>query len=147
MVIAGEWLACEDGISRPVVRAKALGGNGQFYADNFLIDSVADRTVLSAELLRKLEISNDRPKADFALKGVGGESELVLIQSVLEFTRQDQNPARVRGEFAAFTDPEATDFSILGRGVLDNFDVILSRTRGEVLFLAGNHRYRIDQAV
>jgi hypothetical protein len=147
MVIAGEWLTCEDGITRPVILAKVLGGGGQYHADNFLVDSGADRTVLSAELLSKLEALTNRPKPDFSLHGVGGESNSVPIKSVLEFERQDGKPARVRGEFAAFTDPEATDFSILGRDVLDNFDVILSRTRGEVLFLAGNHKYRIDQTV
>jgi hypothetical protein len=30
--------------------------------------------------------------------------------------------------------------------VLDNFDVILSRRRDEVLLLAGNHRYQVSPA-
>ena len=45
---------------------------------------------------------------------------------------------------AAFTDPAAADLSILGRDVLDHFDVIVSRRRNEVLLLATNHRYQIQ---
>jgi hypothetical protein len=80
---------------------------------------------------------------DVSLKGIGGSSPHVVVFTVLEFTRDDGGPARVRGEFAAFTDPTATDLSILGRDVLDNFDVITSRRRNAVLLLAGNHQYQI----
>ena len=53
-------------------------------------------------------------------------------------------PAHIRGEFAAFTDPTVTDLSILGRDVLNHFDVILSRRRNEVLLFAPNHQYRVE---
>src|SRR5258708_1387333 len=124
MIITGMWLACDDGITRPVIRAKVLGHDGQPFSESFLIDSCADRTVLSAALLRQLEGSSDQPNSGFTLQGVGGASESVVVRSVLEFARPDGNPVRVRGEYAAFTNPEATDFSILGRDVLDIFDVI-----------------------
>ena len=45
-------------------------------------------------------------------------------------------------EFATFIDSTATDLSILGRDVLNHFDLILSRRRNEVLLLASNHQYR-----
>jgi hypothetical protein len=48
-------------------------------------------------------------------------------------------------ESAAFTESTATDLSILGRDVLDNFDVITSRRRNAVLLLAGNHRFQITR--
>jgi len=69
----------------------------------------------------------------------------VLITSVLEFTRDDGGPVHVRGEFAAFADPAATDLSILGRDVLNNFDVILSFRRNEVRLLAPNHQYHVKR--
>ncbi len=50
----------------------------------------------------------------------------------------------MHGDFAAFTDPRATDLSILGRDVLGNFDAILSRRRDEVLLLASNHQYDVS---
>jgi hypothetical protein len=65
---------------------------------------------------------------------------------LLELTRDDGVPATIRGEFAAFIDPRASDLSILGRDVLDNFDVIISRRRDEVLLLAPNHHYHVSPA-
>ncbi len=41
-------------------------------------------------------------------------------------------------------DDAAADMSILGRDVLDHFDLLLSRRRNEVLLLATNHRYRAE---
>ncbi len=68
----------------------------------------------------------------------------MLVDTVLELGSQDGAPARVRGRFAAFTDSTATDLSILGRDVLNHFDVILSRRNNEVLLLAPNHQYRVE---
>jgi hypothetical protein len=78
-----------------------------------------------------------------ALQGIGGASDFVVVATTLELTREDGVPVRVSGTFAAFTDPTATDLSILGRDVLEHFDVIVSRRRNQVLLLAGNHRYQV----
>jgi hypothetical protein len=67
-----------------------------------------------------------------------------LVQTALEFHRLEGGTAVVRGEFAAFVDSEATELSVLGRDVTNNFDLILSRPRGEVMMLASPHRYRIE---
>jgi hypothetical protein len=82
---------------------------------------------------------------DIALHGVGGACGYVLVSTVLEFTRDDAGAMHVRGQFAAFFDARATDLSILGRDVLNNFDVILSRHRNEIVLLAPNHQYRIER--
>src|SRR5260370_39227822 len=121
MVILGEGDQCEDGITRPVVRVKVPGAEGTHYTERFLIDTGADRTVFSAEFLGKLRLPGSDAPPSVLLKGVGGGSPYVLVITALEFTRDDGGSARVRGEFAAFTDPTATDMSILGRDVLDNF--------------------------
>jgi hypothetical protein len=67
-----------------------------------------------------------------------------VVTAVIEFLRDEGGPVRVRGEFAGFTDPTATDLSILGRDVLDHFDVLLSRRRNEILLVVPRHRYRIE---
>ena len=67
------------------------------------------------------------------------------MRTVVVLTCDGRSVAHMRGEFAAFTDPSATDLSILGRDVLNHFDVILSRRRNEVLLLAPNHQYRVEQ--
>ena len=143
MQIVGEWLLCDDRVTRPVVRAQVVGADGTPRSDRFLIDSGADRTVFSAALLRRLQLPAKHPPPGLALMGISGTSGFVLVTTVVEFTRDDGNPAQVRGEFAAFTDPLSTDLSGLGRDVLDNFDVILSRRRNELLLLALNHRYQV----
>jgi hypothetical protein len=75
--------------------------------------------------------------------GIGGDAGFVVVRTVLELRGQAGRPATIRGEFAAFTDPGAAELSILGRDVLDNFRLIVSRPDDEVLLLAGNHRYQI----
>ena len=73
-----------------------------------------------------------------SLQGISGTCGFVLVRTVLEFNRDDGRSDHMRGEFAAFTDPNATDLSILGREGLNHFDVILSRRCNEVLLLAPN---------
>ena len=143
MVIPGEWLQCEDGITRPTVQVTIHGPDNSVCADHFLVDTAADRSAFSAALLKKLRLSGDQAPPGLSLQGIGGTTPHVIVTTALEFTRDDGGPARVRGEFAAFTDPSATDFSILGRDVLDNFDVITSRRCNAVLLLAGNYRFQI----
>lgn len=144
MRIFGEWFCCEDGIMRPTIRAGVLGADGQLRRDRFLVDPGADRTVFSAELSGKLGLSFRNPSEGEGLKGISGQAPFVVGSAILEFIRDDEGTARVRGEYAAFTDPDATDLSILGRDVLDNFDVIISKRRNEILLLAPNHQYRIE---
>lgn len=146
MQIIGEWLLCADGVSRPIVRAQVEGMAGRIIDEHFLVDCGADRTVFSADLAARLQLPVKQPTGGTSLAGIGGSSDYVLLTTSLEFSRDDGAPVRVQGEFAAFTDPLATDLSILGRDVLNNFDVIISRPRNEVLFLAANHHYYVRRS-
>jgi hypothetical protein len=145
MRIRGKWLLCNDGITRPTMRAEVQAADGSLIASVFLVDSCADRTVIGADLLERLGFPTPPPPADMILKGISGECAFVLLKTVVILTRDDGGAAEMRGEFAAFTDPSATDLSILGRDILNHFDVILSRRRNEVLLLASNHQYRVEQ--
>lgn len=145
MVIAGEWQLSDDGVTRPILHARIHKGDGTLIAEDFLIDSGADRTAFRTGLLEQLQILTRKPPVDIALSGIGGVSAFVLVTTVIELLRVDGSPVRVRGEFAGFTDPAATDLSVLGRDVLDNFDLILSRPRNEILLLAPRHQYRVEQ--
>ncbi len=114
MRIVGEWFRFDDGITRPIVIGHALAADGSDIRDRFLIDSGADRTVLSSQVLTQLNLTPTAPASGNQLAGVGGSQGYVLIQTTLRFTREDGVPIHIRGEFAAFTDPSATDVSILG---------------------------------
>jgi hypothetical protein len=143
MIIVGDWLLCPDGVHRPVVSGTVHADGASLRDIVFLIDSGADRSVFIAPVLRRLNLPAAPPPADYHLVGVGGSSAFVLVRAVVELTRDDGGLARIRGEFAAFLSPTASDFCVLGRDVLDNFDVILSRRRGQVLLLAPNHHYQV----
>jgi hypothetical protein len=132
-------------VTRPTVAGEVLGADGKPCGEFFLIDSGADRTVFSAHLLRKLQFTGNHQPPGFALVGVSGPAASVLLTTVIEFIRDDGGPVWVRGTFAAFTDPNAVEMSVLGRDVLNNFDLIVSRPRNEVLLLAPNHHYQVVQ--
>ena len=144
MRIPGEWQVCDDGVTRPLARAAVLDGDGHLIAEDSLIDSGADRTVFAPALLTRLRLPISSASTGVTLSGIGGASPFVVLTTAVEFLRDDGGAVRVRGEFAAFTDPTATDLSVLGRDVLDNFDLIISRRRSEILLLAPRHQYRID---
>ena len=143
MVLVGRWLQSPDGVTRPMIQVEVAGLDGTTVEDAFLVDVGADRTVLSAHFNTNLRLPGRSPDAGMKLEGISGECAFVWVETALIFTRNDGGTIRVKGEVAAFTDPAATDFSILGRDVLNNFDVIVSRLRNEVLLLSGNHRYQV----
>jgi hypothetical protein len=144
MVIFGDWRLCDDGVTRPTLSAKVQDATGTLLAEIFLIDTGADRTVLSADLATKLGIHAGAPSENLALQGVGGKLNFITFKTAIEFTQGDGKPVLIRGELAAFTDPTATDLSILGRDVLSNFDLIFSRRRNEIILLAPHHQYKVE---
>jgi hypothetical protein len=138
MRIAGTWVPFEDGITRPLVTVYLQTVNGTQFEEQFLVDCGADQTVFTAELFVRLGLAAS-PGSNLA--GVGGTHNSVSIQTTLVLKNDAGGTAVIRGEFAAFTSPSALDLNVLGRDVLNNFDVILSRPRNEILLLSPPHRY------
>jgi hypothetical protein len=106
------------------------------------VDPGADRTLLIAELTDNLRLPT-KPLSDAELTGIGGGASSMLVNSAIEFKTVDSKSVVVRGELAILADARAIDLSILGRDVLNNFDVIISRHRNEVLLLAPRHAYQV----
>jgi predicted aspartyl protease len=73
----GEWLQCDDGIVRPVIRVEILTGDHGWRAVELLVDTGADRTVLSAHVLASLHLPSTEP--DNQLGGLGGLVEAVTV--------------------------------------------------------------------
>ena len=69
MLIAGSWQLCDDGVTRPIVHANVLGAHGRPHAEDFLVDSGADRTVLSAALSERLQLPAGSTLPGTALSG------------------------------------------------------------------------------
>jgi hypothetical protein len=143
MVIVGEWSIEEDGIPRPVVKIELPAPAGPVIVEPFLVDTGADCTVLSARLLAKLALPPETVATGAVLHSLGGQTGSVVIDSSLIFASSDGRNATVKGRFMATTETTALDLSVLGRDVLSNFDVIVSRRRNEVLLIASSHGYAV----
>lgn len=143
MVIVCEWRLEEDGITRPIIEIKVKASGNDFVNEPFLVDSGADCSVFTPRLLSRLAVDESGLTLGGTLHGLGGESESVFLEAILQFAASDETNVTVHGKFRAATGPSNLDVSILGRDVLGNFDVIVSRRRNEVLLLASNHTYAV----
>jgi predicted aspartyl protease len=139
----GEWLLCDDGIRRPVMRAEVLSRNGQWKAAELLVDTGADRSVLSANIIEAFNLETSEPQT--RIGGVGGLVESVTVTIQIRLTRDDDQKVLFRGSYAGCIRREALDMSVLGRDVLEMFSVIIDRPANVVAILDGNHYYAIHQ--
>jgi len=138
----GEWLLCDDGTTRPVLRAEVFAGNDNWHSIELLLDTGADRTVLSTNVLRLLDL----PFSDgTAIAGIGGTAGVVTLETKLLFTRDGGKQVTFRGEYAACKDPETLDMSVLGRDILDMLAVVVDRPGGVVCLLGQRHGYVIEE--
>lgn len=133
----GEWLQCDDGVVRPVLRAEVLSSGDNWRSLELLIDSGADRSVLSANVLATLALPQ-LPSPD-RLAGAGGVIETVSVRTGLRIMRDDGVPTVLRGEYAACTRPESLDMSVLGRDILDMFTLVLNRQDDHIALVGGQH--------
>lgn len=143
MRIDGEWLICDDGVVRPVIRAEVLGRDGMWRAAEFLLDTGADCTVLSAPVLASLDLVPIGTRS--RLGGVGGETNAVVVETRIRLTREDDGKVSLRGQYAAVTDMHALDMSVLGRDVTGLFAVIVDKSANVVCMLNQRHQYIITQ--
>jgi hypothetical protein len=144
MRLPGQWLLLDDGILRPVFRAEVLAVDGISIQAEFLADSGADMTVLCTDLLRKLGLPH--LPAQGQLGGVGGTSASVSVATTISLRRDDGGPAVFRGQFAAFTQLEALDMSVLGRDISNFFALIVDRPRDLICLLGTGHQYSITSS-
>ena len=143
MRISGEWFLFGDGIARPVVRGEVLASDGSWVQAPFLVDTGADRTVFSAAILTALRlqpfVAQDR------LAGLGGMVDAVIVETQIRLTREEAGKVVFRGQYAAVTEMEALDMSVLGRDITGSFAVIVDRPRNVVCLLRDRHHYTIEE--
>jgi predicted aspartyl protease len=141
MQIDGEWLVCDDGIVRPVIRGAVLAANGSWVPVPFLLDTGADRTVCNVAVLAAL--SAPALSTSERLSGLGGTVRTVSIQTRVRFSHEESRMVVFRGSYAAITDLEALDMSVLGRDITNMFAVVVDRPGNVVCLLGQRHQYRI----
>ncbi|GMR24461.1 MAG: hypothetical protein BMS9Abin37_3009 [Acidobacteriota bacterium] len=139
----GEWLLCDDGVVRPVLRCEILAADGSWCAAELLIDTGADRTVLSANVLETLRL--EAHVSESRIGGIGGTADSVAVSTQLRFTRADLITVLFRGAYLACTDPQSLDMSVLGRDILERFAVVVDYAGDTVCLLGGQHRYSITK--
>jgi hypothetical protein len=138
MLIPGVWHQCDDGMVRPVIQGELLALNGLWVKALFLLDTGADRTVLSADVLAALQLQP--VGSPVRLGGVGGMTDSVVVETHIRLTHDQPGKVSFRGQFAAFDKVEALDMSVLGRDILNLFAVIIDKP-GESLCLLGQQHY------
>jgi hypothetical protein len=125
-----------------VLQGEILAADGSWKDALFLVDTGSDRTVFSANVLQALQLG--LLPAFEQLGGVGGEFASVAVETRIQFPREDGVMVGFRGRFAAATNPEALDMSVLGRDITDAFAVIVDRPGNIVCLLGQRHRYNIE---
>ena len=143
MRINGEWRQCDDGIVRPIIRGEILGGDGSWQPAEFLVDTGADCTVISAATLVAFNLPTVGTPG--RLGGLGGAAESVLIETQIRLERDTGEPVVFNGQFAAVIELEALDMCVLGRDITGLFAVIVDEPASVVCLVRERHRYAIEQ--
>jgi len=128
---------------RPVFRAEVLASAEVWRSVEFLVDTGADRTVLSANVLDSLGLDRLAPLE--RIGGVGGLVDSVSVRTQIRLTRDDHEKVIFRGEYAACTDARLLDMSVLGRDILNLFALIVDHSARVVALIGGQHRCAIEQ--
>ena len=141
MRIDGEWYLCDDGVVRPVIRGEILCAEGSWVKAPFLVDTGADRTVFSADIMNALMLQ--AIETPDRLAGAGGGVDSIVIETEIRYTHDDDGKATFKGQFAACLNLESLDMSVLGRDILNLFALVVD-CQGETICLVGqNHFYTI----
>jgi hypothetical protein len=79
------------------------------------------------------------------LSGVGGMAAAVIVETWIRLTREDAGKVMFRGQYAAVTELEALDISVLGRDITRVFAVIVDWSHDVVCLVGQRHRYTVEQ--
>jgi hypothetical protein len=138
MLVQGRWLLCDDGIIRPIIEGEVLSASGTWSPLELLVDIGADRTVFTSDLLKSLGLPL---LPAHQLGGIGGAATTVAVATHLRFPESAGGSLTVESTYAAFTDPEALDMSVLGRDIMKLFAVIVDEPGNLVCLIGKGHRY------
>jgi hypothetical protein len=97
--------------------------------------------VLSSDVFGSLGLpsfENEGP-----ISGIGGPAESVLLQTDIRL-EGPLGKMTLRGVFAAATEPETLDMSLLGRDILDMFSLLVDRPNDLVVLVCQQHVCTIE---
>lgn len=143
MLISGTGHMCDDGIIRPVMQAEIQARDGSWVKAPLLVDTGADRTVFSADVLQALHLQP--VVAESQLGGVGGVARAIIVETRIRLTHENHGKVMLRGQYAAITETAALDMSVLGRDVTNLFATIVDWPQRVICLLGQRHRYMLIQ--
>lgn len=134
MRIDGRWMVCSDGFERPIVPTHLLLPDGQTMPVPMLLDTGADFTFLTYTILQSL---NDYVHAEQppAASGVGGDMPIALVNVDLMLQTNTGKMLKFRGPIQAFASPTSFEISVMGRDVLDRFEIVYARSRNLIALI------------
>ena len=141
MLFLWVWHLCDDGITRPVIRAEVETASGAWLKVPFLVDTGADRSVLDATSLHTIGLPHLPPQ--HILGGVGGSTTTVEVNTQIRLTDQRGAKITFRGRYAAFPEYAALDMSVFGRDIFQILTVIVDRQHDFVALIGQGHQYTI----
>lgn len=141
MLVAGVWHQCDDGIIRPVLQAEILAHDNSWWKAPFLLDTGADRTVLSADVLTALRLPFI--KTDNRIGGVGGVASAVTIETQIRLSHNENGKVLLRGQYVGVSNKETLDISVLGRDITNLFAVLVDWPQKTICLLSQRHHYTI----
>jgi hypothetical protein len=144
MRIDGHWATCEEGESRPVLRAEVECSDGSWLPCEFLLDTGADLTAFTAQFMARLAVA--RHASDSQIGGVGGRASVAYANTRVRCMTDEGTPVFLRGNFPIVEDDEYLDLPVLGRDISRLFAVIVDLSGNTVCLLSQRHRYRIESA-
>ena len=141
MLISGVWHVCDDGIICPVIHAEIQASDGAWVKAPLLLDTGADRTVFSTDVLQALRLQPI--VAENRLGGLGGVAQAIIVATRMRLSRENNGKVMFRGQYAAITEAAALDMSLLGRDVTNLFAIIVDWPQRVVCLVGQRHQYTI----
>jgi predicted aspartyl protease len=141
MRIDGEWRETVTTVPRPYLRAHLEAQDGTGVECTFLIDTGADCTVVTPDVVRQL----GRPTTPGLrqIGGIGGVVETLEVWTTLRLTSVAGHRMNIAGKYGVLADAAVGD-SILGYDVLHLFALIADRSANTVCLIRPPHRYIIE---
>lgn len=82
--------------------------------------------------------------AQARLGGVGGVVNSVVVETQVRLTREESGKVVLRGQYAAVTELQVLDMSVLGRDIAGLFAVVVDRPGNVVCLLGQRRHYTIE---
>jgi hypothetical protein len=144
MIIEGFFQEREkDGITEPRINIEIVTNNVSIEV-NCLIDTGADNSYFPSNFIEKLNIDTSKLLLKSNISGVGSSNLECYIYTCEVVLRTKYNQKlQISMSIGIFKDKNALDEPIIGRDLLDLFDLIISKRKNEVLLLFDDTSYQL----